>query len=418
MRCEIVTVGTELLLGFTVDTNASEMGRMLSAAGIEVARRTSVGDTAAEVADAVGAALERSGTVIVSGGLGPTRDDVTKSAVAGLFGRSLERHSEWHAHLEEIYRRRGIEMPAANSNQADLPGGSVLLNNPIGTAPGIWLEDGARLVVMLPGVPKEMRGLMEREVVPRLASRGNGVAGAERVIVSRTLRTTGISESALADVFGDYQRLIGEKVTLAFMPTLAGSDLRFTAWHLAPVEANAALSRAIDALRPRIEPHVYAEGETDLAEVVLTALGAAGARLAVAESCTGGLLGARLTAIPGSSKVFAGGVVAYDDSAKLSHLGVSADVIAAYGAVSEPVARAMAEGASRAFDAAAAIAITGIAGPGGGSDEKPVGTVWAAVRWNDETRAFNWIFPGDREDVRHRAAQWALDRLRRAMSGS
>lgn len=414
MDAEVLTVGTELLLGFTLDTNATEMGRMLAAAGVRVRRRDTVGDEAGAVQGAVREALARTGVVIVSGGLGPTGDDLTRAAVAELFGARLVRDAGWLAHLEELYRARGIPMAAANASQADVPEGATLLPNPVGTAPGLWLEREGTLAILLPGVPKEMRALMEREVLPRLAARA--AAGPRTVVRSRTIRTTGISESMLADAFGDYRKLIGERVSLAFLPSLAGTDLRFTVWDAPEGEADALLARAVDLVRPKMGEHSYGEGEDDLAAVLLRALEAAGARLAVAESCTGGILGARLTAVPGSSRVFLGGVVAYADDVKLGHLGVSADVLAAHGAVSEAVARQMAEGAARGFGADAAIAITGIAGPDGGTPAKPVGTVWIATRWRDATRAFTFVFPGDREDVRHRSAQWAMDRLRRIVA--
>ncbi len=419
MDSEILTVGTELLLGFTVDTNAAVMGRLLAEAGMPVRRHLSVRDGAADIRDALRGALERSGTVIVSGGLGPTDDDLTAACAADVFGRRLVRSADHVAKLEAWYQRRGMPMPAANLKQADAPEGATLLDNPHGTAPGIWIEDGPRLVVLLPGVPKELRGLMEAEVVPRLIERrGTAAQGHGGTVVrSRTLRTTGIGESALADLVGDARQLLGGRVSLAWLPSLAGTDLRCTVWDLPDGEADAALNKALEALRARVGAHGYGEGDQDLAAVLLERLEAERAKLALAESCTGGLIGARVTAVPGSSRVFVGGVVAYDDEVKLGHLGVSADALAQHGAVSEPVARQMAEGAARGFGAEAAIGVTGIAGPGGGTAEKPVGTVWMAVRWRDVTRAFTFVFPGDRDDVRQRAAQWALDRLRRVVAG-
>jgi len=421
MECEILTVGTELVLGFTVDTNAAEMARALAEAGIRVRRSASVSDDPADVRQALAVALERCGTVIVTGGLGPTPDDLTRQAAAEVFGAQLARDPAVLAGLEEKYRRRGIaQMPEANRRQADVPAGATVLPNPIGTAPGLWLDDGhGRLAILLPGVPKEMRGLLEGEVIPRLRARGSPEdGGCSTVIRSRTLRTAGIPESALADQVGDEQRLLPPGVGLAWLPSLAGVDLRLTAWNLPADEARAALAQAADALRPKLGAHVYGEDGDDLAAVVLRALERQGAKLAVAESCTGGLLGARLTAVPGSSRVFAGGVTAYANEAKLGLLGVSADAIAELGAVSEEVARQMALGVARALDAQAAIAVTGIAGPDGGTPQKPVGTVWIAVLWRDQVRTFTHVFPGDREDVRGRAAQWALHYLRQAVAGA
>jgi nicotinamide-nucleotide amidase len=418
MDCEILTVGTELVLGFTVNTNAAEMGRALAEAGVRVTRSSSVVDDPTLLKEALRAALDKSGTVIVSGGLGPTSDDLTRPAVAELFGKKLVRDPALVEQLREMFKSRGVAtMPEANLVQADVPEGAAVLPNLRGTAPGLWIEDGARLVVLIPGVPKEMRALLSEEVIPRLMRRAGGANG-RTIVRSRTLRTTGIGESALADKIGDVTSVLGASVTLAYLPSVTGTDLRLTAWNAPEQEADALLERASAALRPRLGDRLYGEGETDLAAVVLKLLEEKGASLATAESCTGGLVGARLTAIPGSSRVYKGGVVAYDDEVKLQQLGVSADAIAEHGAVSEAVVHQMAEGVARSLDADAAIAITGIAGPGGGTEAKPVGTVWIAVRWQDQVRTFTHILPGDREDVRARAAQYALDYLRRRVQGT
>jgi nicotinamide-nucleotide amidase len=420
MDVELLSVGTELVLGFTVDANAARASRVLAEAGLRVARSSAVPDETAEIERALRAALERAAVVIVGGGLGPTRDDVTREAVAAVLGRKLARDQEVLAALEERYRARGISpMPASNAVQADVPEGATVIPNPRGTAPGLWIEDAGRVVVLLPGVPKEMLGLLEDEVIPRLVSRRtDGPTDQRTVIRSRTIRTTGISEAALADRLGDCERLLGSGVSLAFLPSIEGTDLRLTAWNLPASEADAALARAAETLAPRVGETAYGEDGADLAAVVLRRLEEAGARLAVAESCTGGLLGARLTAVPGSSRAFLGGVVAYDNEAKLGLLGVSVETLSREGAVSEAVAREMAAGVARSLGSDAAIAVTGIAGPDGGTPDKPVGTVWIAVQWRDRVRAFTYVMPGDREDIRGRTAQWALDLLRRAMAES
>ena len=417
MRAEILTVGTELVLGFTVNGNAAVMGRLLAEAGIGVARVTSVTDEPALIEDAVKTALERSGTVIVSGGLGPTKDDLTREAVARVFGTPLRRDDAIVERLRGWYRGRGIQnMPEANLVQADVPEGATVIENRLGTAPALWVEANGHLAILLPGVPKEMKALMEQEVVPRLLSRADAPAHGRTITRSLTVRTTGIGESAIADILGEYEKQIGT-TTLAFLPSTSGTDLRLTAWDMPHEQADAALRKAADWLRGKLEPRVYGENDADLAAVVLGLLRDRGATLAVAESCTGGLLGARLTAVPGASAVFLGGVVAYHNDAKLQLLGVSADDLAASGAVSEAVARQMARGIARVTGADAAIAITGIAGPDGGTPEKPVGTTWIGIAWKDTERAFTATLPGDREDVRERAAQYALDWLRRVMIG-
>ncbi len=409
---ELLTIGTELLLGFTVDTNSAEIGQLLAASGVQLVRRTAVADREVEIREAVSQALQRTGALITTGGLGPTRDDITKKVVADLFGVPLEFHEPIWQGLVERFARLGRNLAATNRCQAEVPRGAVVLPNRWGTAPGLWLEaplraehEGApRLAILLPGVPREMRGLMAHEVIPRLAQWTGSTA---TVIRSALLRTTGVPESRLAERVGDIERELAP-LSLAFLPSLSGVDLRLTAWDLPAAEAERRLGEGVAALRERVGEFTYAEGDTDLAAVVLQGARAAGLHLAVAESCTGGLLGARITAIPGSSDVFAGGVIAYDNAVKIRELGVPAELIESNGAVSEPVVRAMAEGAARRFGVEASLAVTGIAGPGGGSPSKPVGTVWYGLRLSGRTEAVSYVFPGEREEVRARAAQGAL----------
>ena len=403
MNLEIITIGTELLLGFTLDTNGAELGRALSAAGIRVVRRTSVADRPGEIRDAVATALSRTGTVITTGGLGPTRDDITKQVVAAIYDWPLDFDEElWHA-LVERYRRRGRVPAESNRSQAEVPRGALVLPNRWGSAPGLWLEGAPGLVIMLPGVPLEMRNLLAAEVAPRLAAR----AGAAGVIRSRTVRVTGIPESTLAERLGEIEAAIAP-LSLAYLPGLDGVDLRVTAWGLPAAESDDRLGRAVAELRTRAGDVVYGEDDTDLAALVLDRAREMGVRVAVAESCTGGLLGARLTEIPGSSDVFAGGVIAYENAVKQEMLGVGSDVLAAHGAVSGPVAVAMAEGALNRLGVDLAISVTGIAGPGGGSESKPVGTVWFGLAGRGGPAAVHSIFIGTRSEIRYRAAQAAL----------
>ena len=411
MKLEVVTVGTELLLGLTVDTNAADLGQMLAAAGVEIVRRTSVADRPEMVAAAVQDALERTGAVLTTGGLGPTKDDLTKNAVAQLFGKKLVLDEAMLRALEERFRRFKRPMPAMNRTQAEVPEGATVLPNPRGTAPGLWIEDERhRFVIMLPGVPHEMRGLLVEEVLPRLVARDRE-RGATGVVRSRTVRTTGLPESAVAEKVQDLEAGLAP-LTLAYLPGPPGVDLRLTAWGLPPEEADRLLAEGAQALTAALDSRCYGEDTTDLAAVVLDLLRARHEQVAVAESCTGGLLGARLTAIPGSSDSFVGGVIAYADDVKIAELSVPQSILSAHGAVSEETVRAMAEGATKRFDAACAMAITGIAGPGGGTPEKPVGTVWLAARRNGETKTIGRMMVGDREEIRARSAQAALDLLR------
>ncbi len=412
MDLELVTIGTELLLGFTIDSNAAELARALATVGARVVRRATVGDHPGEIAAAVTRALERTGFVITTGGLGPTRDDITKRTIAELFDAPLELDEAYLQRLEERFARLGRRpMPAANRTQAEVPRGATVLPNRLGTAPGLWLEDARGVAVLLPGIPREMRGLLRDEVMPRVQERVLRAAGGARVTRSRTLRTTGIAESALADRIGALEERLAP-VTLAYLPSVAGVDLRLTAWGVEPAEGERLLAQAAGTLLPALGRHYYGDDDCDLAAVVLQRLADRDATLAVAESCTGGLIGARLTAVPGASRVFHGGVVAYADGVKAAALQVPEDLLAQHGAVSEPVVRAMAEGVARRFGTAAAVAVTGIAGPTGGTAEKPVGTVWLGATLGGRTEAAVRRFPGDRDDVRQRSAQAALDLLR------
>lgn len=409
MKLEAVTVGTELLLGYTLDTNAADIGRQLGAIGVTVVRRTSVGDEPAAIQSAVADALARTGAVLITGGLGPTRDDVTKHTVAALFDAPLEFVPEaWQA-LVARFARIGRTAPEANRSQAMVPRGATILPNRWGTAPGLWLEGGPGLAIMLPGVPHEMRGLLEHEVAPRLARRAGDL-----VVRSRTLRTTAIPESALAERLGAIEDEL-TPLTLAYLPGLDGVDLRVTSWGAGMNEADLRLAVAIDRLRSLAGPYAYGEDEADLAAEVLAAAGARSVHLSVAESCTGGLVGARLTAIPGSSAVFRGGTIAYDNAVKRKELGVPVGILRRHGAVSEQVAAAMARGAAKRFGTELAVAVTGIAGPDGGTAEKPVGTVCFATLVDGEAQTTTSILPGSRGDVRGRAAQTVLYLLLRRL---
>jgi nicotinamide-nucleotide amidase len=349
------------------------------------------------VADALG----RTRFVITSGGLGPTRDDLTKHAVAGVFGLPLEFRADLWDELVARWARLGRKLAEKNRCQAEVPEGALVLPNPRGTAPGLWIAGAAGEVVLLPGVPAELVGLVEEQLIPRLLERAGG-----RVVRSLLLRTTGIPESQLAARVEPLEPAM-EPVTLAYLPGLDGVDLRLTAWDVEPAEADRLLAAAAERLRPVLGEHAYAAGEQDLAAVLLDALRARGFTLAVVESCTGGLLGARVTAVPGSSDVFAGGTIAYANALKEA-LGVSPRILERHGAVSEEAVRALAEAARARYRTSLALAVSGIAGPGGGSAEKPVGLVWFGIASEAGTEARRTVFPGSRQDIRQRAAQTAL----------
>ena len=417
MLIEIVTIGDELLLGFTIDTNAAWLARELAPLGVQVVRRATVGDAADDIADAVRGALARTGAVITTGGLGPTSDDLTKPAIASLFGRDMYHDADVMAGIERLFRSRGYPGPIPESNrvQAMIPEGSRILANRHGSAPGIWLEDdGGRWVAMLPGVPREMRGMFADTLQPLIVERTGAV---RTVVCSRTLRTTGIAESALAERIADLVADIAP-LSLAYLPGTEGVDLRLTCGGVDARTADVMLAQVADRLVERIGGSLYGEGSTDLAAIVVEMCRDRGLHVAIGESCTGGLVGARLTAVPGSSAVFIGGVIAYDDSVKLDLLGVDRESLAEHGAVSERVVRLMASGARARFGTEIGIGVSGIAGPGGGTPGKPVGTVWIAVDVMGKVTAIGRGYAGDREEIRSRAAQAALDMVRRALSSA
>jgi len=414
MRIEVVTIGDELLLGYTLDSNAAHLARALAAVGVEIVRRSTCGDDARTIGDTVREALDRTGAVITTGGLGPTSDDLTKPSIAALFGRRMVLDEEHLAWMRRRWLARWPDrpMPEANRQQAMIPEGARKLVNHHGSAPGIWLEDErGRWVAMLPGVPREMRGMLADTLLPRIAERLGDV---RRVVRSRTLRTTGVAESLVAEKVAAIPGGVGD-VELAYLPNVDGVDLRATVRNLDAHDADVRLEDAATRLYSALGDAIYGEGDGDLAAVVLELCRARGCTIGVAESCTGGLLGERLTAIAGSSDVVRGGVIAYANDVKQTMLGVSDALLAEHGAVSEPVVRAMASGARQVLGVDAALAITGIAGPGGGSAEKPVGTVWIALDRRGEGQAVLLRLWGDRTEIRQRSAQGALNLLRRAL---
>jgi len=412
LSVEIVTIGDELLLGTTVDTNAVFLARALGEIGVPIARRATVADDAAEITDAVRQALDRTGGVITTGGLGPTADDLTRPVLAKLFGRDLYEDPQIVAALHALWatRGRGGPLPPSNLQQALVPEGAEVLTNAQGTAPGLRLTDAqGRWVIMLPGVPRELRHMTTTHIVPWLAAQSTGT-----VLRWRSVRTTSIAESALAEKLGPMRREV-EGLPLAYLPGFDGVDLRVTARGLRADDAAQRLDAAVTRIQDAIGIYAYATDGVPMPKVVLDLCEAHGDTIAVAESCTGGLLGARLTEIPGSSRVVLGGVIAYCNAVKEQELLVSPEDIGQYGAVSEQVAVQMARGVRGVTGATIGVGITGVAGPDGGTGDKPVGTVWIAVDVRGDVTTSRAIYIGDRTEIRHRATQVALDMIRRAL---
>ncbi len=412
MTALLLTVGDEILLGQITDTNAAWLSAHLPAAGVHVVRGETVGDTREAIVGALAGATER--VVVVTGGLGATTDDLTREAVAAFADRPLEFRRELYDDLAAFYAWRGRPVPEdAARAMAHAPAGFEALPNPVGTAPGLWgdVTVGGRDVtlVLLPGVPREMRAIAEESVLPRLAAR------ADEAVVWRTLLTVGVPETEIAT------RLDGlalpDGLGWAFLPSVGTVRVRVTGVGPDRAAVQAAVDAAAEAAREALGDVVAGEGDATLEGVVLDALAARRWTLATAESCTGGAIAAALTGVPGASRVFAGGIVAYGNPVKTAQLGVPEGLLDKHGAVSEPVVRAMAEGVRAATGATVGVAATGIAGPGGGTPDKPVGTVWIAVASPAGTVARLLRLTPDRATNIARTVVAALDLVRREGMG-
>ncbi len=406
---EIVAIGDELLSGATIDTNAARIAAALEPIGLRVLRKATVGDSPPAISDAVKGALLRTHAVITTGGLGPTRDDVTKRAVADLFGLELAFREDLWRELQERWKPMG-RPPASNRSQAEVPEGAEIFPNPRGTAPGLAIDRDEGVCIMLPGVPGELEAILEGSVTDYLAERARA---APAVPFRVQLRSAGIAESAIAERLGD--SLEDLPLDVAFLPEVDGVDIRLTCWAAEESEAEGPLAQGARRIREALGAHIYAEGMADLAEVVGNLLRERRLSLSVAESCTAGLLGSRLVERPGASDFFWGGMIAYDDTAKIELLGVPEATLAEHGAVSEQTAKAMVEGARRISGSDCAVAITGVAGPDGGTEEKPVGTVWLGVGVGELIVAKRRNYVGTRDMIRARAVQGGLDLLRRTL---
>lgn len=407
MKAELIAVGTELLLGYTVNTNAAFLARQLAALGVDCYYHLTVGDNPGRLADAVRLGLRRADWIITCGGLGPTVDDVTLPTLTKAAERPLVLDHAILAQIRDRFIRLRIPMPQANLRQAYVPRGAVVLPNRIGTAPGWILPLGRKLLIALPGPPSELEPMVTEQVIPWLTRR----YPARHVLVSRTLRIVGITESEVDEGVQDLLRLKGA-VTVGIYAHAAQVDLRITAKAETAAAARQAIRRVETDLRRRLGTLIYGADDETLEGVVGALLTRQRKTVAVAESCTGGLIGQRLTTIPGSSTYFLGGAITYANPLKTAFGQVPAALIRRRGAVSEPVAQAMAAGIRRAAKAAYGLAVTGIAGPTGGTAEKPVGLVYVALADAKATVCHRQQFPGDRATIRWRASQAALNLLR------
>jgi nicotinamide-nucleotide amidase len=413
MRACILAIGSEMLTPFRVDTNSLFITERLNAIGYDVRLKAVVGDDVDELAEVLRTAGGWADLIVITGGLGPTEDDVTRDAVARVYDMPLEVDEAIVDRIRDRFARRGMTMPDINRRQAMVPRGAVVLENPNGTAPGLWIERGRSAIVLLPGPPREMKPMLEGVVRDRLAPR-SGTAGLFR----RVLKITGRAESDVdAQAQPTYAKWTSSPVPISttILAVLGQIELHLTAQAADPDAAHAALDAAVLEMQQVLGPSVYSSDGRSLEAVVGDLLRQHTLTIAVAESCTGGLLASRLTDVPGSSDYVERGVVCYSNRSKTELAGVPSALIAEHGAVSEPVARAMAEGIRSRAGTNIGIGITGIAGPGGGTPEKPVGTVSVAVIVDDEARVRTFQFIGGRDMVKFQAAQAALNMTRLAV---
>jgi nicotinamide-nucleotide amidase len=407
MKAEIIAIGSELLTPYRLDTNSLFLTDELNKLGIRVVHKDVVGDSLDDMRSSFAHALERAELIVACGGLGPTDDDRTREAVAELLGRKLHRDDAIIRHIQERFRRFGREMPEINARQAMIPEGATILPNPRGTAPGLWLESDGRILVLLPGVPNELRAIFEAEVGPRLARLGH-----DERLFTRDLRITGLPESEVEQRVRPLYALYPDtETTILAAPT--GIQLHPRTWSRDAAKAEKLLDEIVDRMALALGEHLVSRHGETLEEVVGRVLMENHATIAVAESCTGGMLAERLTNVPGSSNYFLGGIVCYSNDLKTSFVDVPAAIIESKGAVSSEVALALADGIRRRAGATLGIGITGIAGPGGGTPEKPVGLVHIGIADERGPRERSMRFPGDRERIRQYATQAALDFVRR-----
>jgi len=406
MKAEIIAVGSELLTPDRIDTNSLFLTEELNKLGIEVLRKTIVGDHRELLAEAFRGALDRVPVVIASGGLGPTEDDLTRETVAELLGRKLQRNDDVVRAIEARFRSFKRDMPAVNLRQAMVPEGAEVLENPRGTAPGLWLEDKGRMIALLPGPPRELKPLFLEQVLPRLQRRASGVR-----MFHRELRVTGLGESHVEErIKSIYTR--HKDVNTTILATPGEIQIHLRTWSEDAAQSNTTLDEIVRSFELALSDRIFAQEATPLEQVVAQLLLDHRSTIAAAESCTGGLLAERLTRIPGSSNYFLGGVVCYSNEMKTTWADVPAELIATKGAVSSEVAIALANGIRKSVGSTFGVGITGIAGPGGGSEEKPVGTVHLALAGPSGMKERLVHLLGDREAIRFYASQLALDMVR------
>ncbi|MCD6163638.1 MAG: competence/damage-inducible protein A [candidate division Zixibacteria bacterium] len=411
IKAELITIGDELLYGQTIDTNASFIGEKITEAGIELVYHTTVGDDSETLLNAIAQAMKRVDIVLATGGLGPTHDDITKKIICKYFRRQLVFHDSILKELEDKYKAQGMVMPPINQNQALLPQGAKFFENRIGSALGILFRENSKIFISMPGVPSEMKIMIKEQVLPYFKEKISGQIN----IIHRKIRTIGIAESV---IFEKVKNIIEEKspVKIAFLPSFRGVDIRLTVKSDNEVKAREAIAEIERQFTEIIGKYIFGCDNDELPDIIGKQLADRGLTIAVAESCTGGMLGNIFTAIPGSSDYFLGGVISYSNDIKIKILNVPALTIERHGAVSAETVKYMAEGVKKLTGASIGAAITGIAGPTGGTPEKPVGLTYIGIAAEDSTKAKDFHYGKDRNQNRLRACYSALDMVRRYLN--
>ena len=407
---ELVVIGDEVVSGLILDRNSQYLGEKIHELGIEVSRITTVGDSASTIEDCINLALERSDWVILTGGLGATHDDITKSVLLKVFGCGLKKDLSVESMLEKMFQNRGRDVPPSVKSQCEVPDKAVILYNEKGTAPGFKMQKGNTILFSLPGVPVEMQYLFEKYVAPEMAGKNN------KVFLHRLIKTTGLSEAGLWEKVGPIDNL-QKKASIASLPSHLGVRIRISVLSESEDDGESRLDEVENYLAQKLSRYIYGRNEDEIEEVVGNLLRENSLTLATAESCTGGLIGHRLTQVAGSSDYFIEGAVVYSNQAKVDRLHVDPKLIEEFGAVSEPVAKAMAKGICDVTGADLGVSVTGISGPSGGSDLKPVGLTYIAVHDRSGTYCKKFVFTQDRIRNKERSAQAALNLIRLRLQG-
>jgi len=408
MKAQIITIGDELLIGQTVDTNSAWMGAELSKIGFDVTRITSVHDRHDDIIEMLQSVTGNTEVVLITGGLGPTSDDITKHTLCEFFNSRLVVNSQVLQMVEALMKKRGLPMNENNRRQAEVPDSCKVLTNAAGTAPGMWFEKANTVFISMPGVPVEMKYIMNQHAIPELKRKFGS-----QVIIHKNIMTYGTSEAKLAEILTGFEETLPSQIKLAYLPSYGINKLRLTATGTEPSEIHALIIEQVRKLNSLIPDLIFAEDETSFEEVIGRLLRERRMTLSTAESCTGGRIAGMITSVPGSSDYFMGSVIAYNNDIKKKLLGVDNKLLNGYGAVSSEVVAAMSEGARRLMCTDYSLATTGIAGPDGGSESKPVGTIWIAVNSRRGTFTEKHVFGGDRNTNITRFSIAALNMLRK-----